>query len=151
MFVGRSRTLLRLCLCKRCQQAKIKNTAKAWKKESGKYGNAGSSSHRTCALRDCTTASKARRCTKLEAMLARDRHGASKAYVSKAAIFHEVVDSSDSLVPRSLLLHYCPRLQPDSALPGQPIVLETNRPFLTLLSGSLYTGKIDSSDWYTLM
>ncbi|KAG9941174.1 hypothetical protein KCU85_g9663, partial [Aureobasidium melanogenum] len=53
------------------------------------------------------------------------------------------------MVPRSLLLHYCPQLQP-STLPGQPFVLETNRPVLTLLFSWLYTGKIDSSDWHTL-
>lgn len=53
------------------------------------------------------------------------------------------------MVPRSLLLHYCPRLQP-STLPGQPFVLESSRPVLTLLFSWLYTGKIDSSDWHTL-
>jgi len=54
------------------------------------------------------------------------------------------------MVPQSLLRHYCSQLQPDFALPGQPFVLETNRPVLTLFFGWLYTGKVDSSDWHNL-
>ncbi|KAG9675049.1 hypothetical protein KCU99_g3272, partial [Aureobasidium melanogenum] len=54
------------------------------------------------------------------------------------------------MVPQSLLRHYCSQLQPDLALPGQPFVLETSRPVLTLFFGWLYTGKVDSSDWHNL-
>ncbi|KAG9563678.1 hypothetical protein KCU71_g4473, partial [Aureobasidium melanogenum] len=54
------------------------------------------------------------------------------------------------MVPHSLLRHYCSQLQPDLTLPGQPFVLETSRPVLTLFFGWLYTGKIDSSDWHNL-
>lgn len=54
------------------------------------------------------------------------------------------------MVPQSLLRHYCPKLQPDLALQGQPFVLETTRPALTLFFNWLYTGELDTADWHNL-
>lgn len=53
-------------------------------------------------------------------------------------------------VPRSLLNHYCPELQPSPSVPGHPYVFETTRSVLTLFFGWLYTGEVDTVSWYEL-
>jgi hypothetical protein len=54
------------------------------------------------------------------------------------------------MVPRSLVNHYCPKLQPSPSVQGHPYVLETGRSVLTLFFGWLYTGKVDTVSWYEL-
>lgn len=54
------------------------------------------------------------------------------------------------MVPRCLLLYYCPQIHPDLTLPGQPFVFDTTRPVLTLFFNWLYTGKVETGDWYNI-